>query len=86
LGEGSFDVALANPPYYGAGSIAQLFIERSKALLKPDGRCYLVTRQPNEVAPAMVAAFGEIDAVEHRGYTVLSARTDGEYDGISSRP
>ena len=79
LEDGRFDVALANPPYYGAGSIAQLFVERSKALLKPDGRLYLVTKQPNEVAPPMVAAFGEIDAVEHRGYTVLSARADGEY-------
>jgi 16S rRNA G1207 methylase RsmC len=56
-----------------------LFINRSKALLKEDGRLYLVTRQPTEIAPLMVEAFGEIDAVEHRGYTVLSARTDGEY-------
>jgi 23S rRNA (guanine1835-N2)-methyltransferase len=77
--EGSFDVVLANPPYYGAGAIAGLFIERGKRLLKPDGRFYLVTRQPNEVAPLMVEAFGEIDAVEHRRYTVLSAGTEGEY-------
>jgi 16S rRNA (guanine1207-N2)-methyltransferase len=77
--EGTFDVVLANPPYYGAGSIAQLFIERGQALLKPDGRFYLVTRQPNEVAPLMVQAFGEIDALEHRGYTLLSAGTEGEY-------
>jgi 16S rRNA (guanine1207-N2)-methyltransferase len=76
---GSFDVVLANPPYYGAGAIAQLFIDRGKALLKPDGRFYLVTRQPTEVAPLMVQAWGEIDAVEHRGYTVLSAGTEGEY-------
>ncbi len=77
--EGTFDVVLANPPYYGAGAIASLFVERGQALLKPDGRFYLVTRHPNEVAPLMVRAFGEIDAVEHRGYTVLSAGTEGEY-------
>jgi 16S rRNA (guanine1207-N2)-methyltransferase len=77
--EGTFDVVLANPPYYGAGSIAQLFIERGKALLTSDGRFYLVTRQPNEVAPQMVQTFGEIDALEHRGYTLLSAGTEGEY-------
>jgi 16S rRNA (guanine1207-N2)-methyltransferase len=77
--ERSFDVVLANPPYYGAGAIAQLFIERGKAFLKPDGRFYLVTRQPNDLAPVMVQAFGEIDAVEHRGYTLLSAGTEGEY-------
>jgi 16S rRNA (guanine1207-N2)-methyltransferase len=78
--EGTFDVVLANPPYYGAGAIAELFIERGKVLLKPDGRFYLVTRQPNEVAPLMVRAFGEIDALEHRGYTLLSAGTEGEYE------
>jgi 16S rRNA (guanine1207-N2)-methyltransferase len=77
--EGTFDVVLANPPYYGAGGIAQLFIERGKLLLKPDGRFYLVTRQPNEIAPLMVNAFGEIDAIEHRSYTILSAGTDGEF-------
>jgi 16S rRNA (guanine1207-N2)-methyltransferase len=77
--EGGYDVVLANPPYYGAGAIAQLFIRRGKMFLKPDGRFYLVTRQPTEVAPLMVQAFGEIDAVEHRGYTLLSAGTDGEY-------
>jgi 16S rRNA (guanine1207-N2)-methyltransferase len=84
--EGTFDVVLANPPYYGAGAIAKLFIERGKAFLKADGRFYLVTRQPNEVAPQMVDAFGEIDALEHRGYTVLSAGTDGEYADSETDP
>jgi 16S rRNA (guanine1207-N2)-methyltransferase len=79
----SFDVVLANPPYYGAGAIAELFIDRGKALVKPDGRFYLVTRQPNEVAPLMVRAFGEIDALERRGYTLLSAGTEGEYDELA---
>jgi 16S rRNA G1207 methylase RsmC len=78
--EASFDVVLANPPYYGAGAIAELFIDRGKVLMKPEGRFYLVTRQANEVAPLMVRSFGEIDAVEHRGYTILSAGTEGEYE------
>jgi 16S rRNA (guanine1207-N2)-methyltransferase len=85
LDQETFDVALANPPYYGAGSIAELFVARSKALLKPDGRLYLVTRQPNEVAPVLVKVFGDIDAVEHRGYTVLSARTEGEFSDTRRR-
>lgn len=72
LAEGSFDVALANPPYYAAGSVAQLFIERSRALLKPGGRFYLVTRQPAEVAEWLVDVFGNVDAVLCRGYTVFS--------------
>ena len=37
LTERSFDVALANPPYFANSSIARMFIERSQALLKPEG-------------------------------------------------
>jgi 23S rRNA (guanine1835-N2)-methyltransferase len=66
-----FDVALANPPYYGHSSIARLFIERSQALLKPTGRFYLVTRQPDEVAPLVEEAFGDVGMMANRGYIVL---------------
>jgi 16S rRNA (guanine1207-N2)-methyltransferase len=69
--EAAFDVALANPPYFAGGSIARLFIERCRALLKPGGRFYLVTRQPNEVADTLVATFGSADALLCRGYTIL---------------
>jgi 16S rRNA (guanine1207-N2)-methyltransferase len=73
LGEKSFDVALANPPYYAAGAIAQLFVERSRALLKPDGRFYLVTKQPNEVGALIEQSFGAVEALMHRGYVILCA-------------
>jgi 16S rRNA (guanine1207-N2)-methyltransferase len=71
LAEGSFDVALANPPYFAAGAVAQLFIERARSLLKPGGRFYLVTRQPAEVAEWLVDTFGPIEAGLCRGYTVF---------------
>jgi 16S rRNA (guanine1207-N2)-methyltransferase len=73
LEEGSFDVALANPPYYAAGAIARLFVERSHALLKPEGRLYLVTKQPNEVGAMVEEAFGAVEALLHRGYAILRA-------------
>lgn len=73
LPEGSFDVALANPPYYAQGTIAQLFIDRSRALLRPGGRLYLVTKQVRAVAPLVVEAFGDTEATMRRGYTILSA-------------
>jgi 16S rRNA G1207 methylase RsmC len=76
LPEGGFDVILANPPYYANNTVAQLFVERGRELLRPDGRFYLVTRQPNQTAPLMVETFGPIDAVMHRGYTVLAAGDD----------
>lgn len=74
LAEASFDVALANPPYYAQGSIARRFIDRCRALLRPAGRLYLVTKQVRVVAPLLVEAFGDVEAVECRGYTVLSGR------------
>ena len=75
--EGGFDVALANPPYYAYSSIARLFIERSRALLKPGGRFYLVTRQPRYVVPLVEEVFGEAKPVLRRGYTVLCAEAAG---------
>jgi 16S rRNA (guanine1207-N2)-methyltransferase len=74
LEEGGFDVALANPPYYAQLSIAQLFIERSRALLRPGGRLYLVTKQPDQVGPVVADHFGRTDVVERRGYIVLCTR------------
>jgi 23S rRNA (guanine1835-N2)-methyltransferase len=72
LEEGSFDVVLANPPYYANSSIARLFIERGRALLKPDGRFYVVTKQVEEVADLMMEIFENVEAIMHRGYTILS--------------
>src|SRR5262249_6771317 len=52
-GPGWWDVTPATPPYYANSWIAQMFIERSKPLLKPGGRLYLVTKMLNHVAPFM---------------------------------
>ncbi len=69
----SFDVILANPPYFAASAIAKMFIDGSQPLLKEGGRFYLVTKQVEHVAPLMVEVFGEVEAYEHRGYTVVEA-------------
>jgi 16S rRNA (guanine1207-N2)-methyltransferase len=77
VGPELFDVALANPPYYAQASIAQLFIERCRVLLRPGGRFYLVTKQPDQVGPLVAEAFGRTDVVERRGYIVLCAEVTG---------
>jgi 16S rRNA G1207 methylase RsmC len=74
LPPGAFDVVLANPPYYAQLSIAQLFIERGRTALKPEGRFFLVTKQPDGVYPLLAEAFGDIEAGERRGYVVFAAR------------
>ncbi|MFL5339116.1 MAG: class I SAM-dependent methyltransferase [Gemmataceae bacterium] len=73
LADGSFDVVMTNPPYYGQTAIAQMFVERSRALLKPGGRFYLVTKQFEEIEPIVRATFGEPDLYESRGYIILVA-------------
>ena len=73
LPERSFDVILANPPYYAQLSIARLVIERGKVLLKPGGRFYLVTKMLDQVAALMEEAFGDVDVFERRGYFIFNA-------------
>jgi 16S rRNA G1207 methylase RsmC len=69
----SFDVVLANPPYFANLGIAQRFVEQSRPVLKRGGRFYLVTKQPSEVGPMVAKHFGFTEAVERRGYVVLCA-------------
>jgi 16S rRNA (guanine1207-N2)-methyltransferase len=75
---GSFDGVLANPPYYANAAIARLFVERSRDLLRKDGRLYLVTKQEEQLASILLDCFPRRDAVEaasQRGYTVFCVRT-----------
>lgn len=70
----SFDVVLANPPYYAQGSIAEFFMEQAYLLLRPGGRLYLVTKLADELGPMMAERFGQTEVVERRGYAILCAR------------
>jgi 16S rRNA (guanine1207-N2)-methyltransferase len=76
LPEGSFDVALANPPYFAQAAIAGLFIVRARALLRPGGRLYLVTRQPQEVASILADVFGQAEAAQKGGYTIFTTHKE----------
>ena len=69
--ERSFDVVLANPPYYADHGVARLFVERARVLLKPGGRFFLVTKQPNPVAEMIAETFGAVEVMLRRGYTIL---------------
>ena len=72
--DASFDVVLANPPYYAHGSIIRLFIERSKALLRSGGVLYLVTKQVDATWPILQEHFPEPQLYENRGYVVFRAQ------------
>ncbi len=77
LPEKAFDVALANPPYFAQATVAGLFTVRSRSLLKPGGRFYLVTRQPHEVAEIVTDVFGRCEVVVRGGYTIFRATLPG---------
>jgi 16S rRNA (guanine1207-N2)-methyltransferase len=71
--DASFDAVLANPPYYAQGSIIRLFVERSKALLKPGGVLYLVTKQVDATWAIVQENFPEPELYENRGYVIFRA-------------
>ncbi len=69
----TFEVILANPPYYGDSMVARLFIGQSRDLLKPRGRFYIVTKMPTAVVPLIFETFGSCDVIENRGYSIVTA-------------
>lgn len=73
LPENSFDVVLANPPYFSNMSIARLFMQRGREILKPGGRFALVSKQIDAVTPMMAEIFGDAEVGELRGYFIFEA-------------
>lgn len=72
-GLGRFSLALANPPYYGDGRIADLFADIAAKCLAPGGACYMVAKTPDAIRAACERAFGSVEAFRRRGYTVIRA-------------
>jgi 23S rRNA (guanine1835-N2)-methyltransferase len=71
LPERSFDLVLANPPYYAQHGVARLFVEGAKRLLAPGGLLYLVTKQADIVGELVAQHFDEPTIELRRGYAVL---------------
>lgn len=72
-GRGRFKIALANPPYYGEGRIADLFAEIAAASLAPVGVCWMVAKTPAIIQAACEKCFRKVSAIKRRGYTILRA-------------
>ncbi len=76
-GEGtaaSYDLFLANPPYFGDWRIAEFFIETAARLLKRGGLIAFVSKReakPQELLEK--AGFTLLDTFSRRGYTILLA-------------
>ncbi len=70
---GTFDLALANPPYFSNFKIAEIFVQAAVIGLKPGGRLHFVTKQPEWFADRFVEVFDEVSVLETRGYFVVKA-------------
>lgn len=74
-GEGkgaSYDLFLANPPYFGDWRIAEFFIETAAKLLKKGGLLAFVSKREGKPLELMQkAGFDQLGTFSRRGYTVL---------------
>lgn len=72
-GLGTYDLALANPPYYAHFRIAEHFVQVAERALAAGGRLLLVTKQPDWYAEHLPARFDDVQLWEIKGYYVASA-------------
>jgi 16S rRNA (guanine1207-N2)-methyltransferase len=70
--ENSFDMALANPPYFGDMRIAEWFMQVAYSGLRPGGRLVLVNKQPRWYEENMPKLFKEVEVFESRKYHIAS--------------
>ena len=68
---GTYDVALANPPYYSHFKIAEIFQQGAVRALRLGGKLYVVTKQPAWHLETMPTCFTDVTLFEHRGYAII---------------
>ena len=73
LGAGSFDLVLANPPYYSSHRISEIFLQIAHELLAPGGRLLLVTRQEEWHRQRIGEMFRQPVESRRGGYVVFEA-------------
>jgi 16S rRNA G1207 methylase RsmC len=78
-GAGTYDLALANPPYYSNFRIAQHFLSAGRNALRPGGRILVVTKYPVWFQQNMSHWYDDVRLNERKGYYVVQGvRPAGE--------
>jgi 16S rRNA (guanine1207-N2)-methyltransferase len=67
-GRGTFDLALANPPYYASFRIAEHFLAAGHEALTKGGQMLVVTKSPDWYEENMPAWYGDVQLEERKGY------------------
>ena len=70
----SFDLAVANPPYYADFEIAARFVAAARRSLKPGGKLLLVTKSPRWYDEHLAADWRDVQVEPSKRYFVVSAR------------
>jgi len=71
---GTFEIVLANPPYYSHFQIAEIFLQAARKALRPGGRVWVVTKEDHWHQARMGQLFDAVESVPVRGYKVVSGR------------
>ena len=71
---GSYDLVLANPPYYSNQKIARIMFEGGFEALRPAGMMLLVTKQPEWYHEQYGDKVAEYQSWSWRDYTVIAVR------------
>lgn len=71
--EGTWDLALANPPYYADFRIAALFVEAARRALAPGGTLLVVTKQPAWFLEHLPGQWDAVAREEVKHYHVVEA-------------
>ena len=70
---GSWDLALANPPYYSDFRLAELFVEAARLALAPGGTLLVVTKQPTWYLEHLPRMWSHVAREEVKTYHLIEA-------------
>ncbi len=71
---GSYDIAVANPPYYADFRIARLFVDTAATALRPGGMLYLVTKHPAWYQENLFPFWRDTEIRPSGSYFIVSSR------------
>lgn len=69
---GTYDLAVANPPYYANFKIAEHFIDTAVRALRPGGRLMLVSKHPKWYEENITRWLEECEVFPHRRYSMAT--------------
>lgn len=71
---GTFDLALANPPYYAQFQIAERFVAAAESALRSGGQLWIVAKHAEWYEERLPHTFADVTVTDARGYVILGGR------------